>query len=156
MYRSRTAHRRWEPALHPSIVYSTGLWRISRTEEGVDVERRVVVEMQVVVEEGFDVVRSGAVGPLDADAIMFSDPYGELADDTGAGGSPQSRATAPSSRRGATGRAWGRLARPPNSRAKPFLAPFCPARKMAAETHCPKVRDEIARSIPILDTILVL
>jgi hypothetical protein len=39
--------------------------------------------MQVVVEEGFDVVRSGAVGPLDADAIMFSDPYGELADDTG-------------------------------------------------------------------------
>jgi hypothetical protein len=65
MYRSRTAHRRWVPALHPSIVYSTGLWRISRTEEGVDV------------------VRSGAVGPLDADASMFSDPYGELADDTG-------------------------------------------------------------------------
>jgi hypothetical protein len=43
----------------------------------------VVVEMQVVVEEGVDVVRSGAVGPLDADAIMFSDPNGELADDTG-------------------------------------------------------------------------
>jgi hypothetical protein len=42
-----------------------------------------VVELQVVVEEGVDVVRSGAVGPLDADAIMFSDPYGELADDTG-------------------------------------------------------------------------
>jgi hypothetical protein len=42
----------------------------------------VVVELQVVVEEGVDVVRSGAVGPLDADAIMFSDPYGELADDT--------------------------------------------------------------------------
>jgi hypothetical protein len=39
--------------------------------------------MQVVVEEGVDVVRSCAVGPLHADAIMFSDPYGELADDTG-------------------------------------------------------------------------
>jgi hypothetical protein len=34
--------------------------------------------MQVVVEEGVDVVRSGAVGPLDADAIMFSDPYVNL------------------------------------------------------------------------------
>jgi hypothetical protein len=43
----------------------------------------VLVELQVVVEEGVDVVRSGAIGPLDADAIMFSDPYGELAYDTG-------------------------------------------------------------------------
>jgi hypothetical protein len=91
--------------------------------------RRVLVELQVVV--------SGAVGPLVADAIMFSDPCGEHA---------------PSPRTGATRRACGRLARPPNSRAKLFLGSILPFEnsKMTAETHCPKVRDEIARCLRFL------
>jgi hypothetical protein len=115
--------------------------------------RRVVVEMQVVVEEGVDVVRSGAVEPLDADAIMFSDPYGELADDTGVqvafrevvlllllhGEAPRA------------GRAAVSLVRP--TQGQNFcLAPFCRARTLenGGETHCPKVRDEIARFLSFL------
>jgi hypothetical protein len=89
----------------------------------------VVIEMQVVVEEGVDVVRSGAVGPLDADASMLSDPYGELAEDTGVqvalrevvlllllhGEAPRAGLAAVSLVRPTQGQTF-------------FLAPFCPAR----------------------------
>jgi hypothetical protein len=55
--------------------------------QGVGVRRGLtllaVLDLQVVVEEVVHVVRSGAVVPLDADAIMFSDPSGELAEDAG-------------------------------------------------------------------------